>query len=239
MMNKGVFTALALLGLSSAAQAADLPNTVPAAIPAPTYYNWSGFYIGAQVGGAVAGDNNISQFNPPGLGGLAIGNRNADLSGVLGGVHAGYNVQVQNWVFGVEADFEGSDVGSGLPTLQTGDRAGSSLNWLGSVRGRLGYALDQLLVYGTGGLAYGEFDNRSVNRVTGIGQTFTGTRLGWTAGAGIEYAFQPNWTARLEYRYTELDSAGFNPTVGTSVVGSSFRDDPSFHAVRVGISYKF
>lgn len=237
MFNKGVFAAVAMIGLSTAAHGADLPTTVPASVPAPAYYNWSGFYIGAQVGGAVAGDNSIRQFAA--LGGATIGNRNADLTGVIGGVHAGYNFQAHNWVYGVEADFEGSDASSGLQTLQSGDRAGARLNWLGSVRGRLGYAVDQLLIYGTGGLAYGEFDNRVVNGVTGVGQTFTGTRLGWTAGAGLEYAFQPNWTARIEYRYTEFDRAGFNPTVGTSVVGSSFRDDPSFHAVRAGISYKF
>lgn len=239
MLRKGLLLAAATVSLSTAGRAADLPTTVPAAIPAPQVYNWTGFYVGAQVGGAFSSDGRIRQFNPPGLGGLNIASRNIDASGVIGGGHIGYNFQVQQWVIGLETDFEGSDANSGLRLLQTGDRFSQRLNWLGSVRGRLGYAIDNWLVYGTGGVAYGEVDNRYVSGVTGLGQTRTDTRVGWTAGAGVEYAFQPNWTARLEYRYTELERRDFNPTIGTGIAGSRFRDDPSFHTFRVGVSYRF
>lgn len=235
MFRKILLTTATLGVLGTAAHAADLADSVPAPAPHPVAFSWTGFYAGAQIGYGF-GDGRVRQFN---LGGLSIGNGRLNTDGVLGGIHLGYNYQVNNWVFGLETDFEGSDLGSSNRLLGSGDLARQSVNWQGSVRGRLGYAFDRLLVYGTGGLAYGELENRFTNGITGISQSFTDTRVGWTAGAGFEYAFLPNWTARLEYRYTELDRGTFAPTVGTSVAGSTFRDSPNFHAVRAAISYKF
>ena len=75
--------------------------------------------------------------------------------------------------------------------------------------------------------------------MTGLGQNFSTTQLGYTIGAGLEYAVQPNWTTRIEYRYTDYDSAVNRTALGSSIAGAGFRQEPNFHQVRVGLSYRF
>jgi outer membrane immunogenic protein len=145
-----------------------------------------------------------------------------DTDGWLGGVHLGYNWQATNFVIGVETDIELADLsGSGSGTF--GSVHSTDIDWIGSLRGRLGYALDRTLIYATGGLAYGDV------AIAGPGYSDSETRTGWTVGAGIEHAFAPNTTARIEYRYTDLGSGdlGFDDS------------DVTFSAIRAGLSWKF
>jgi outer membrane immunogenic protein len=149
-----------------------------------------------------------------------------DTDGWLGGVHAGFNWQANRLVIGLETDLELADVsGSGVDTL--GSAHTTDIDWLGSLRARFGIAADRTLFYLTGGLAYGDV------AIAGPGYSYSSTRTGWTLGGGIEHAFAPNTTARLEYRYTDLGSEDF------SSAGAIDESDVTFSAVRAGVSWKF
>jgi outer membrane immunogenic protein len=167
----------------------------------------------------------------------------------VGGAHVGFNYQFGSLVAGIEADIEGAGiegdnsfdfVGGALDGTTLS--ASSEINFQGSLRARVGFALDRALIYATGGLAFANFENSYVLSETATGvslgsQNFDETEWGWTLGAGVEYAFTNNLTARVEYRYTQFD--GFR-NEGTGVFAGSAADlEPDFHTVRVGLSYKF
>ncbi len=221
MFRKTVFGASAaalLLATAGSAFAADLPYVAPyqaeAAAPAG-YYDWTGFYVGAQAGYTWA---------DPSVG--------PNVDGFLGGVHAGYNHQMNNWVLGVEGDIEYS-AADGSSVSPAGDRFKSELEWMGSVRARVGYAMDRTLVYATGGVAFGKVDAAST--VGAVTATDSNTHVGWTAGAGLEYAVTQNITTRAEYRYTDLG----DKTYDFGAAGGAGKIGVDSHAVRVGASYKF
>ncbi|KAB2853823.1 MAG: porin family protein, partial [Bauldia sp.] len=174
-------------------------------------------YVGLNVGGGFKADNSFG----------------GDVSGVVGGGQIGYNYQISPlFVVGLETDFQGT-------SLRSNNGFGNaSLPWFGTVRGRAGFALleSKLFVYGTGGFAYGELN-------TPFGSD---TRTGWTAGGGVEWAFLPNWSAKVEYLYVDLGrgpgfwSNQFNPVgaltaFSSNQVGASNR----FHTVKVGLNYHF
>ncbi|ODN71746.1 OmpA-like transmembrane domain protein [Methylobrevis pamukkalensis] len=157
-------------------------------------------------------------------------------------------------VFGLEADFDASGMdGSGTDNnpLFIGPVHGEfSLLWQGSVRARLGYAVDRLLVYGTGGFAYGNAEvSASVSGGDGGGGTVTAAAApglsaseeniltGWTVGAGVEYAFTDALSARLEYRYTDLGEATYSATTGIGAGSAKF--GVTYSQVLAGISYRF
>lgn len=216
----------ALLGVTAvgAAQAADLPIKAPPLIPVPFYY-WTGFYVGGDIGGGWG--NHDRSVVPPGF------QNSYDSNGVIGGVHAGYNWQMQAFVIGVETDINASGV--------EGDDGGASgaldqtkLKWVGSLRGRVGYAWDRLLVYATGGWAYGELEHS--NTFAGVKETFTSTKSGWTVGGGAEFAVAPHWLLRAEYRYYDLGTyQNLAPTNGVL----PYEVANTFQTVTVGASYKF
>jgi len=199
--------------------AADLPRPAPqAAYPkAPEYrpYDWTGFYAGLNAGYGW-GD---SKFNP--------GGANASPEGALLGGTIGYNYQWGQTVFGVESDFDWNNA-KGTTTCALG--AGScraQSDWLGTTRLRLGYAADRFLPYITGGAAYGNLKTS----LPGTGFSDSDTKFGWAAGAGVEYAFTPNWSVKAEYLHVDLGK--FNcPACGTNV---KFNED----IVRTGLNYKF
>jgi outer membrane immunogenic protein len=197
--------------------AADLGPAAPpqtyVAPPAPAAYDWTGFYVGIN-GGYGWGDFNNNAA-------LGLGNAGG---GLVGGT-LGYNWQFGQFVAGLETDIDWADISDSNPA--TGGRA--NLNYLGSVRGRLGYAFDRVLLYGTGGLAYGN----TRFRVAGVGSDDQ-TQLGWTIGAGVEYAIWRNLSAKIEYRYTDLGRDTFNLAPGATLRGG-YRGS----AVLAGINYKF
>jgi outer membrane immunogenic protein len=231
--------------------------------PIVAIFSWTGFYMGVNGGGAFGGGDavTITERNAAGAlitGGAWPGSGNfgsLDLTGGFGGVQAGYNYQVQNWVWGIEADFQGAGIrDSSLVTLPyfpgTTVTAGATnkVQWFGTVRGRLGIAFDRVLVYATGGLAYGNSkygitwaDTSGAGFVAGAAND--STRVGYAVGGGIEWAFAPNWSVKGEYQYIDLGRRTVTAqefSAGAPVnafVSTSARTD--FHTGRIGINYRF
>jgi outer membrane immunogenic protein len=196
-------------------------------------YNWSGFYLGLQVGYAW-GNNHTTEFIT--ATGLPSGfNRNFDTSGVVGGVHGGYNWQSGQFVFGIEADVEAADITGGYRLANT-NGTDFRLRDQASIRGRLGVAFNNSLLYVTGGAAFADIEHTYVFANT-VFERVSRDRVGYTVGAGWEYGFTPNWTARLEYRYTDFGTYRDNSLV--AFPGFSYQDHPVYHTVRGGISYRF
>jgi outer membrane immunogenic protein len=249
---------------SAPALAADLPAAVYKAAPAVVAaYNWSGFYVGVNAGWLTTRDNDVTfSGTDTGAGGLgtalALGGipRSLGVSsdGFIGGGQIGYNWQVSQWVFGLEADLQWADAGGsstvnitapGLVPIAT--TASSDLNWLGTVRGRLGIAWDRVLVYATGGLAYGETEVgiRVVAPAAGpplnAASTNTNTRSGWTLGGGAEFALWSNWTAKAEYLYFDLGSSSTSVAYAYGANNSTLTGtaDNKGHIFRVGLNYRF
>jgi outer membrane immunogenic protein len=232
-MKRMLTAAAAVLALSGQARAADLaaPTLPP---PVPALYNWNGIYVGVNGGW---GDGNSNWTD----GTLGESGR-FQISGYLTGGTAGFNYQVGAYVFGIEGDFDWSHLtgGSG-PTCgaisgavppPTGCQTQS--DWLATVRGRLGYAFDNILIYGTAGVAFG-------NVQTGLipPSTFdSSSEAGWTIGAGIEVGFAPNWTAKAEYLFVDLRDATCTTVANCGgAVGSTVSFNENI--VRAGINFKF
>ena len=211
-------TALIALGIAPAA-AADLaarPYTkAPAA--AIAINNWTGFYLGAMGG--------YAQENASGIG---------TLSGGFAGGTAGYNWQMGNVVLGLEADAAWADVGAtlGIPGLASVDY---TIRSMGTVRGRVGYAFDSVLVYGTGGWAWS--DNRLAATVVGVGSASDSRfHSGWTLGAGVEVMFAPKWSVKAEYLYKSLEGATY---FGNNVARGVPIGTINLNSVQVGVNYHF
>jgi len=248
-MKKILLSATALLGLTAGAMAADLPSRVaPAPIIAPVpVFTWTGFYAGVQAGYAWGEDETRLFFGGvpfdvvPLIGAAGT---DYDVEGFVGGAHAGFNYQFGSIVVGVEGDIEAAGI-DGDRTWTSAALPGASasaeteINFQGSLRARLGFAFDRALVYGTAGLAFANIENTytAFDGVTTLTESFDDTEWGWTVGAGVEYAFTNNLTARVEYRYTQFDNYRNNSTL--IAVGGAAEQEPEFHTVRVGVSYKF
>jgi outer membrane immunogenic protein len=208
------------------ANAADLPRAAPPVVKAPvvappSVYDWSGFYLGIN-GGYGWG---ISSFD--GLAGT-LGNFNT--TGWVAGGTAGYNLQYGRVVFGAEADADWSNINGSAACA--GGFAGCQVknDWLGTARGRLGFAFDRFLPFVTGGLAVGDIKAN----VPGFGSATT-TNAGWTAGGGLEVALGTNWTAKAEYLRVDLGSLN----CGTACTGTTSNVDFTTNLVRGGLNYKF
>jgi outer membrane immunogenic protein len=221
---------------------------------APPPFTWAGLYIGGQVGytwGATNFSPGYTNGANPILGGTYIfGLPSYDGSGVIGGGHLGYNWQVGSFVAGVEGDINGSSYsgsgagtgtagGSGLPAVAVPFPAFSCYDTRipiqASFDGRLGYAFDRVLVYAIGGGVWADVTNFTAPG--GASDSFTASRWGWQLGAGIEYAIDPQWSVRIEYRYTELGT--YNVFLANTYPGDFVNLKIVDDAVTVGASYKF
>jgi outer membrane immunogenic protein len=236
----------ALIG--TPALAADLPMAAPvykAAPPVP--FSWSGFYIGVNAGYGWASSNwTILSITPPTP---ISATANPKSAGLLGGIEVGADHQFGNWVLGIGADLSliDSDVSSTSTDPGTGIAltAHSEIDWLATFTARAGYALDRSLLYVKGGVAGAEFKDDyelSLAAVAIDSGVQTNTRLGWTIGAGYEYAILDNWSARIEYDY--LDFARKDETfffAGGAGTSASFTQsiDRKIQLVKLGIDYKF
>ena len=234
------------LSIGGPALAADLPPPpappprAPATyVPVPVpYYNWTGFYIGGNLGGGFSSGS----FSDP------LGNTFTSPSNFkfLGGGQVGANYEFGNgFLIGVEAMFDWTPNSGNTATLTTpGGAAALTINnsWLTTVTGRLGYAWDRLLIYGKGGFAYvGSSNSRLTDLTSGNSVTGTTSNYGWTAGAGLEYAFWNNWSARVEYDYIGLNNATYGVPVGPAFPpGDTFTgSNRNIQMVTLGINYKF
>jgi outer membrane immunogenic protein len=260
-MHKKLFLAsvgaLALTG--SAALAAE---PLPPPPPPPLIFTWTGPYVGGQVGyGWGSSTFDLSGVNPgTRTTALFVISDHRSPSGVVGGAHVGYLYQINQFVVGVEGSVDGTSLTARahifVPAFIGNDvlTARASLDVQGSIRGKLGVAWDRVLIYGTGGVAFGGFSsNLFLDRLTPTGipfpianRFFSNTRTGWTAGGGIQYAVTDNWWIFAEYRYTNF--GGFNnpltnlfapggPLLGTAFVSNNIHLREN--QVQAGFSYRF
>jgi len=242
----------ALLALSGGAFAADAVNVEP--LPVASTYNWSGAYVGATAGGYWVRDSISTSTTNAGAFSVDPSTRSAGKlspSGFIGGIQAGYNWQVNNLVIGLEADISATTGDASRtvllqpPGFLTGDFVADQIKprFVATVRPRLGYAFDRLLVFGTGGLAIGGFDIADSNGFFNGAQVRSGslseTKAGWVVGLGAEYAFADHWTAKAEYLHADFGNV--EQTVATSVGAAAlqYKHDIVSDIVRVGLNYKF
>ena len=239
---------------STAVLAADLP-VVP---PPPPYipYSWTGIYIGANLG--LGGDRFEYPFSivVPAAPAFASGNASITSSGIIGGGQVGYNWEFgNNVVLGFETDFDGAAIRgkvtanlngvAGATPFGAAVQAGSRINYIGTVRGRLGYAWDKFLVYGTGGFAYGQV-NSAISASLGIGGAafaFTdsqnSSRTGFAVGGGFEYAITNNLTLKTEYLYVNLGTNNILNQNLFGVANVNINQKTQVNIARAGINYKF
>jgi len=220
-MKRFLFAGLSLFALAAAmpASAADLPRGMPYKSPAYVpQYNWTGFYLGINGGGGW-GD---SDWN-----GFALSN---SPSGGMIGITAGYNWQGAGspWVFGLEGDVDWTNFNDS--SACAGGFCETKNNWLGTVRGRVGYAWDRFMPYVTGGIAFGDIE---ANRTAFAGAS--DTNVGWTVGLGLEGAIVGNWTAKVEYLYADLGDI----TCSAAACGTATNVDFSTNILRAGVNYRF
>ncbi len=262
-----LLSAAAIAAATATAYAADLPSrrAPPVFIPPVPAYSWTGFYIGGQVGYAFGRDNAREVANAGG--GPNVLYQVGFPNGTIGGAHLGYNFSTQSLpilgqlagtfsgipliggvggtggVIGVEGDVDGTDF-RGAAAFPGG--AGGTFfnqvreNITGSVRGRIGIAVDRALFFATGGVAFGQFTENygfsgAVTQLTT--DSLTTTRVGFTVGGGVEYALTTNFSLRGEYRYSEF---GRFVNINSAATGN-FNTTQHLYQQRftVGFSYKF
>jgi outer membrane immunogenic protein len=225
----------------------------PGAVP----YNWTGFYVGANVGYAWS-DADFG-ITPTGLWSIGPASAASIVSttngmvvsdGFTGGVQAGYNRQIGNFVWGVEADINRVDndetrVRGAIPvTAIVSFSQRADLDWSGSLRARLGIASDRLLIYATGGLAFGHWETRMNMTTLGVDAAYSnsGWETGWVLGGGLEYAFADRWTLRGEYLFADYGhvtgSSEFPRPVAPNFT-HTHNVDLTTQTARVGVNYRF
>ncbi|MGH6801633.1 MAG: outer membrane protein, partial [Methylocella sp.] len=267
MLRRTLLASAGAMALTGAAFAADLPSRAPPPVylPPPPVFTWTGLYVGLNAGYEWAASRSVNTTAVPVFAAptfetelalssaLATGTAHVNPNGFIGGGQIGYNLQwANNFVVGIEADIQGiagtnrtgSFSGSGNPTAFPAEtivstvQSNKRINYLGTVRGRVGFLMTPtLLIYGDGGLAYG-----GVEAATGIGQTnlpfggfgsfgnISNSRVGWTAGGGLEWLFAPNWSAKVEYLYYDLGRVtyGLSPLTLTDAAGGALYSSAPF-----------
>jgi outer membrane immunogenic protein len=242
-----IISGLAAVAVSMPVLAADLPAREyvksPAMAPPVPYYDWSGFYVGVNVGGSWGHSSSTNTA----LDGTFVSSGSRNDSAVIGGGQIGYNfMMAPHFLLGVEADVQGSSSSATVTSPDGSNSFASKLDDFGTVRGRAGFTADNWLFYGTGGFAWsqGSVTRTQIAAVASVPpipapagtiETASNTRTGWAAGAGIEWGITPNWTARVEYLYLDLGSV-------TSVFPLSNRQQTTsanMSIARIGVNYKF
>lgn len=228
--------------------------------PVP-YVSWAGFYAGVNGGGAWdANPQNILLTATPPLGGYPSTVSGTNASGGFGGGQIGYNWQLpgglkdgpSNWVIGLEADIQGAGVESSVgPKVINGFgdavSAKKELDYFGTLRGRIGYAFGNTLLYGTGGFAYGGVKNRVFDNLAVVPPLGTvtmqrsATETGYVVGAGVEYLIAPHWSFKAEYQYIDLGSYNLSSTEvpPSGITFTSGKLENTFNTVRAGVNYHF
>ena len=239
--------------IGTPALAADM--AVKAPLPPTPVYSWTGLYAGAEIGGGWASQQTtvITQSSatpafPPGTVLNPI-----NVSGVLGGLYAGYNYQINQIVVGIDGDYTwanltgtGSDIS---PVPGNGDISNhwDRMRWVSTVTGRLGYANNNWLFFAKGGWAWAGFSGTTTTSSAAGAlldtSTAKSTRDGWTAGVGAEWGFAAHWSAKLEYDYVKFDTAAYAITevnAGTGAVTFPTRSTTAYlNMVKAGVAYRF
>jgi outer membrane immunogenic protein len=266
-MKKVVLTAAVLVASAGMAFSADLPARVakPAPYIAPPVFTWTGFYVGANVGYGFSRsrDVNMVEVGPgegeggpgPAIAAVAAGSSlpgtygSLSPKGIFGGLQAGYNYQFGQFVLGVESDIQVSGIRDRVNGYDNNTEytlaTKSEVNWFGTLRPRVGYAFDNVLIYATGGLAFGGV--KYAQEFYCCGSYYASaradrTKFGYAVGGGLEYAVSSHWTVKAEYQYINLGSANlsateYNPDPTPYSVHTRLRSN--FHTVRLGVNYRF
>jgi outer membrane immunogenic protein len=244
MFRRTLLASVGAVALAGTAVAAEPPPAPPPVLPPVPIFTWTGVYVGGQIGYAWGTVNTNIGDNFGDFTSFSTNN-----SGVIGGAHVGYNVQLNQFVVGLEGDVDGSSLSktvSGTPLIAgrffVPVTISGNLNVQGSIRGRVGYAWDRVLLYATGGAAFAGV-NGSISTPFGFDSTST-TRVGWTVGGGLEYAVTNNWSIRAEYRYAQFGHSTVFATNSfvipvLTAVGAFANRTINENRVQVGFSYKF
>lgn len=260
MIRRVLFGLVSAVAFVTSVSAADMyPADGPGGLKDAPYIpvqSWTGFYIGVNGGyGWSASDSRLDgsaaeldycykyycYFDKD------AGHRDLSPTGGFGGGQIGYNAQRNRFVFGIEADIQGSGIGdSAAIDLLGGDaavRGKTELNWFGTVRGRVGYTFDRALVYFTGGFAFGGVkDTLGVTSPWGDTAKVSkdDTKTGFVLGGGIEYALNSSWSLKGEYQYIDLGSEKLSADAGDYCAWASgtLHADHTYHTVRAGLNYR-
>ena len=246
-----------LLGAACAASLATVANAADAVVEEAVViepgFTWTGGYIGANIGYGWADFEQGLDAEVPFL--LNLNEEfDTDGDGVVGGAQAGFNWQAGQFVLGVEVDVQAADVdgtanrffdfgANGLADLDA--NVSTEIDWFGTARGRIGFVpTERLMIYGTGGLAFGETTSSASYEAQLLFTPYAGSasstdmRTGWAAGAGAEYAFTDNWTLKLEYLFVDLGEETFL-NLEDDFFDADFTSDVTLQTVRLGVNYKF
>jgi outer membrane immunogenic protein len=242
---------LLLIGESWSCFAADMPSPLVYPAPPTPTYSWTGFYVGANMGGAWASGTLSGNFTlpappvpgapkpPPPKPPYSLDpalSMSASTSGVIGGGQLGYNWQIGAFVLGGEWDFD-------WPSLNASGGIGNlavtaNTNWVNILAARFGWAADNWLWYGKAGGGWANNQATLTNVVTGAQMTASNTNSGWLLGAGLEYAFAPCWTVKIEYDYLGLNRWTLNSTV-FAPNADQLSVKRQINMLTVGLNYKF
>lgn len=236
--------ALLCLGLGiGSTLAADLPRRqVPPPLPLPPTFTWTGFYAGLNAGYGFA--DGAKSFTDPTYGAVT---QSGGHGGFVGGGQVGYNYQFtpgSGFVLGVETDFQGvASAKANAAYLGTTPyyNVSPSLDWFGTVRARVGYAFDRVLIYGTGGFAYGG-GSQSANAAAYPYTLPDSVRTGYAVGGGFEYAFTEKLSAKIEALYVNLGKRSVTGAYYDASVPAYYgtgRSDSGFTVARAGLNYRF
>ena len=237
-------TAVAFALIPAVSHAADLRPVVQ---PAPAIYlppqpTWNGWYVGGNLGVGWFAERENSDFPQAFFPGLVAAGTSTK-AGVVGGVQGGYNWQWSpNWVVGVEGDFDATSMkaSAAASTNFASFSASSDVEWLASLRGRVGYLWwPNLMLYGTAGVAFADIRDRATfnSALLSAAVESNKSRSGFVVGAGAEYAWSPQWTVRAEYLFYEFN--GRTETLGTIVPVNVHWDNIGINVIRLGANYKF
>lgn len=233
-------TTAGLITVAASTHAADMPVKAPPAV-ASAVYNWSGFYAGVNMGYAWGRATATDAPASSGACWATCGTRwGPDFDGFTGGVQAGWNLQMRNWVLGVEGD---------VGYLGLKGRAADPINdddlfvktrggWFATLRGRVGVLLSPAaLVYGTAGVIYADTRTNVVRDTTNF-KTNNADPWGWTAGGGVEARLSHSWSWKLEYLYYDLGTDRVNGPIGNTGITQFFPVQQNGHIVRAGLNYR-
>jgi outer membrane immunogenic protein len=255
-LNLGI-GALALAGMTISAGAADMPVKAPPIAAPPPPFSWTACYIGGNLGakrGSLDGDARHDGFPLFPAGAIFPFNSDSETAFIYGG-QVGCAWQSGSLVWGIEADFNGTDIsrdfivppgGGPLGFFVPGDRFSISNDWQASVRGRLGWAFDRFQLYATGGVAWANFNVEVALVPTVFGPGVIASRdktlTGWTVGGGFEWAFYPNWSLGLEYRFSQYDGDenSFNRLVAPgTLLRFASNAELETHELTARVNYRF
>ena len=216
---RAIIAALAIVPIATPAMAADLWQPQASFKDEPVYEpqrtRWDGFYLGINGGYGWSDNESFDTFA-----------FDIDPEGGFGGGQIGFNVVTGRLLLGAEADIQGADISD--RSVVGGTSLTTNIDYVGTVRGRLGFVSDRTLIYGTAGYAWADVD--ATASAGGLSISADDTLSGYVVGGGVEYALTDQWSTKLEYQYIDLEDERLNATD---------KLDNDFHTVRVGLNYRF